>query len=391
MAESYIQAFGRYLRTLRERLGLSLDGVCSLSQTFPEKLNKGYLSRCENGHQKLAFSKVIALSRIYEVPSDVLVERIELDMELDRLGVPETDGKTFTELTHAGKSQIDRGFSWAAYGYLREAYDRSRVDPVGPSFRDHDEQQGVAQMNCASAGRNLGKLRFALHELLNLEPRDVLTGKHAAVLLERISACYRAQEEFERALEYADRSIALGESLTDRRYLGYSYGNRARVATSLGDEQTAVDYFKRAHAAFSSENLQPECAISLNNLSQCYFNLKKYRSARAASEAALKIAERSELLRIAGLSLIMQGEIDRVENRGESAEVKWRRVVGIAKETQDKELRFKGEFLLWKFASGSGREAIARAIRRRLEKLSPSISPHLVELREFRQLTGRSS
>ena len=75
MAESSTKAFGRYLKTLRERRGLSLDDVTSLSQTFPEKINKGYLSRCENGHQKLAFAKVIALSRIYEVPADVLVEK----------------------------------------------------------------------------------------------------------------------------------------------------------------------------------------------------------------------------------------------------------------------------------------------------------------------------
>ena len=92
MAESCTRAFGRYLKTLRERRGLSLDDVLSLSRTFPEQINKGYLSRCENGHQKLAFPKVVALSRIYEVPSDVLLERMELDMELDRVGGPETRG-----------------------------------------------------------------------------------------------------------------------------------------------------------------------------------------------------------------------------------------------------------------------------------------------------------
>ena len=87
MAETCDKAFGRYLRTLRERRGLTLDAVVSLSQTFPDIIHKGYLSRCENGFQKPAFSKIIALSRIYEVPADVLVERMELDMELDRVGV----------------------------------------------------------------------------------------------------------------------------------------------------------------------------------------------------------------------------------------------------------------------------------------------------------------
>ena len=45
MAEPYKVAFGLYLRTLRLRCGLSLDDVCSLSQTFADPINKGYLSR----------------------------------------------------------------------------------------------------------------------------------------------------------------------------------------------------------------------------------------------------------------------------------------------------------------------------------------------------------
>ena len=97
MAEESIKAFGRYLKALRERRAISLDEVASLSQTFPEKINKGYLSRCENGRQKLGFSKVIALSRIYEVPADVLVERMELDLELDRVGGPVTEGMSFSQ------------------------------------------------------------------------------------------------------------------------------------------------------------------------------------------------------------------------------------------------------------------------------------------------------
>jgi transcriptional regulator with XRE-family HTH domain len=104
VAESCDKAFGRYLRTLRERRRLTLDDVSSLSHTFPESISKGYLSRCENGHQKPAFSKVIALSRIYEVPADVLVERMELDLELDRVGGPDTEGLSFDELIDRGRA-----------------------------------------------------------------------------------------------------------------------------------------------------------------------------------------------------------------------------------------------------------------------------------------------
>jgi len=93
LATSSTLAFGQYLRTLRERRGLSLDDVATLSRTFADPVEKGYLSRCENGHQSLALSKMIALSRIYEVPAEVLVERLELDLEVEKLGGPETASK----------------------------------------------------------------------------------------------------------------------------------------------------------------------------------------------------------------------------------------------------------------------------------------------------------
>ena len=54
-------AFGRYLKSLRERRGLSLEQVYARSQSFPEALMKGYLSRVENGHQKLALPKLIPI------------------------------------------------------------------------------------------------------------------------------------------------------------------------------------------------------------------------------------------------------------------------------------------------------------------------------------------
>ena len=70
--------------------------------------NKAYLSRCENGRQRIAFSKLIALSRIYEVPPEVLVERMELDLELDRIGSPDTAGLNFVELRAQSHQVVGR-------------------------------------------------------------------------------------------------------------------------------------------------------------------------------------------------------------------------------------------------------------------------------------------
>ena len=120
MAESCTVAFGRYLRTLRERRNLSLNDVMSLSRAFPEPVDKGDLSRCENGRSRVAFSKLIALSRIYEVPAEVLVERMELDMELDRVGGPSTEGLGFESAGQFAARTGDREVGRSAGASRRE-------------------------------------------------------------------------------------------------------------------------------------------------------------------------------------------------------------------------------------------------------------------------------
>ena len=282
MAENCTRAFGRYLKTLRNRRGLSLYDVCSLSQTFPDPLNKGYLSRCENGHQKLAFAKLIPLCRIYEVPAGVLVERMELDMELDRAECPKTAAMNYAEFTDAGKRALNQGFHLAAYSYLRDAALRAPDAPLRARFQNLEEQISHALMNVATAARALGRFRFALHEYQFLNSTSELGPTFHSVLLERISGCYRRLGDLSRAEEYANNAIAEAEASGDKTFLGHIYGNRARLALERSDPKLAASLYEDAHRAFRESGDRVECIQSLNNLSQCFFDMRRYRAARRA-------------------------------------------------------------------------------------------------------------
>jgi tetratricopeptide (TPR) repeat protein len=388
MAESSTKAFGRYLKTLRERRNLSLDDVASLSQTFPEKINKGYLSRCENGHQKLGFSKVIALSRIIEVPADVLVERMELDLELDRVGGPDTEGMSYAELTEAGKKALEEGFFFEAYGFLRDAMQRAVVDPVRPVFRDEVEQKAIAEMGCGTAARALARYRFALHEFRYLESTNAFGPKFYPLILERISGCYRALKDFEAAARFADEAIHKAESHGDHEYLGYVYSNRARIASDMSDLPLATSFHDKAYRVYKETDHLVECVHALNNLAQCYFDLKRLRAARRAAEASQRLASDYKLQRSLALSCIILGELEELEERPARAVKLWKDAIVIAKELRDRELRFKAEFFLFRRALATNERAVARAIQRRLKRLSPWISEGTEELAEFKQLTA---
>ncbi|HXV75723.1 MAG TPA: helix-turn-helix domain-containing protein [Candidatus Polarisedimenticolaceae bacterium] len=387
MAETCDKAFGRYLRTLRERRALTLDAVVSLSQTFPETIHKGYLSRCENGFQKPAFSKIIALSRIYEVPADVLVERMELDMELDRIGGPDTAGLGFGQMTIRGRESLQRGYRWPAYAFLRDAVVTARTEPPQLSFRDVEEQYSCAVMSCATAAGALGRHRFAIHEFKHLKKQIRLGPRLLTLVLERISSCYLALGDISAAEHFSDRAIDASEQAGGEEYRGHALYARARVALWSQDRRKAVRLFEQAYEEHKSRDRREDCALALNSLAQCYFDLRRRGAARRSCRAALKIADSVGHLRTKAFSLLLLGELDELAEKPNLALRRWRAAVQIGKELKDRELRFKAEFLIFRRAIRDENDAVARAIHRRLHRLAPWIPPTTQELSEFRNLS----
>jgi transcriptional regulator with XRE-family HTH domain len=53
------------------RRKLSLEDVATLTKSYPEPINKGYLSRVERGLARVGFSKMVASSHAYDVSLDV--------------------------------------------------------------------------------------------------------------------------------------------------------------------------------------------------------------------------------------------------------------------------------------------------------------------------------
>jgi hypothetical protein len=86
------------------------------------------------------------------------------------------------------------------------------------------------------------------------------------------------------------------------------------------------------------------------------------------------------------LNRILLGEIEALQERSSMAEQHWKEAAAVAKRLHDRPLAFKAEFLLYKLAKQQGNLPTARALQRRLRRLTPWLPPDTPELVEFKQL-----
>src|SRR5258705_12436922 len=186
-------AFGKYLRILRDRRKMSLSDVVTLTKSYPEPVGKGYLSRVERGLARVGFSKMVALSRAYEVSLDATGEKLSLDLEVDELkNAPNTAGKTFGELTDAGIAFNKRGLKRHCYATIRDALSRAALDPLHDGYHTQREQVTRAVLSHGVAARSTGRYGLALAEFEFVKNNlDALGKETVPIVFQQSSAARR--------------------------------------------------------------------------------------------------------------------------------------------------------------------------------------------------------
>src|SRR5262245_11560700 len=231
MADASIVAFGRYLKIVRERRKLSLEDVAHLTKAYPEPVNKGYLSRVERGLNHVGFSKMVALSRAYEVPLDAFGERYALDLEVDRIrGAPDTQHRTVGELIEIGTELRDRGRRVHAFACLRDALGRASRPPLMPNYSSLEEQHAAITLGHGVFAVALGRYRLGLAEVEAAERMASLRDEFTPIISYELSLIHRQLGDIELGRSYADRSIAEALRTEQQKYLGDAYSARAAVA-----------------------------------------------------------------------------------------------------------------------------------------------------------------
>jgi tetratricopeptide (TPR) repeat protein len=390
MAEKALVAFGRYLKLLRERRGLSLEDVATLTKAYPEPVNKGYLSRAERGLSHISFSKIVALGRAYEIPIDVFGEKLSLDLEVDQLkDAPETEGKGYEELLQEGGRLNKLGLRIQAYAFLRDSLAKASSDPVAKLHASRAEQIAAAGLSLGILAGASGRLQLATLEIDYALSTGALSPDQLATASIQLTNIHRRTRDFEKARTFAVRALEDAQASPTRRFLGNALAANGLLADAEKRFDEAIEFHKRAFALFRGENRDAEAARAMANLANAYFNAERFGAARRALEVAFRIATESGNEGTRSRSKILLGEIESLQGRRSQAVTLWLSALDIAKKAHDRVAAFKAEFQLFKNALGEGHATPANAFGRRLNRLWPWIPSSEPEVSEFRELWSR--
>ena len=388
MADRMLVAFGKYLRILRDRRQMSLSDVVTLTNSYPEPVGKGYLSRVERGLARVGFSKMVALSRAYEVSLDALGERLALDLEVEELkNAPNTSGKTFGELMDEAAVFSQRGMRWHCYASIRDAFPRAASDPLHGGNASQREQVMRATLSHGIAAKATGRYALALSEFeFVLQHLEGLNHNRVSIVFEQTANVRLHLGDLEEATVLADRAIEAARGSSLPANLGDALSTRASVAYHAGDSASAIAGHQDAFATYKAGGRQLDCARTMNNLAQCYFDVRRLGAARRALGAADRLATAVGADAVRARSRILLGEIELLEGNAKKASAHWHDAIEIARRTRDSVVHFKAEFQVFKLSISQGNLTVANALGRRLIRMTPWIPRSEPEVAEFVRL-----
>jgi transcriptional regulator with XRE-family HTH domain len=244
------EAFGAYLRKLREGRRLSLDAVEELSSGFPEKVTKSHLSRIENGLALPTFPRLMAMSHIYGVPIASMAERYEMEL---RKGLGQAQLGTDTDEAILLKVRDFRltGRYGDALVLLSALLDERHGGLHASQGGDTSETSLNLRLQVASCLIQLGRFEVAKEiSEVALSARHLPQALRLIAIEQMAVCCYRLGRFTVAlmALDQIDQELRAGEAPdgTTADILTV----RGNVLLAMGDADKAFPYFERARGLY---------------------------------------------------------------------------------------------------------------------------------------------
>jgi transcriptional regulator with XRE-family HTH domain/predicted negative regulator of RcsB-dependent stress response len=376
------EAFGAYLRKLRETRRLSLDAVEELSAAFPEKVTKSHLSRIENGLALPTFPRLMAMSQIYGMPIASLAERYELELRRSMKPIDLNDKtdesvlREFEGLFYSGDFHEALILVWAL---------TDRVRAAGGSA-DAVVELKLKIIVCLM---KLGRYEYAKSQC-----EEILSGPklHEATRLRALqlfaNACFRLQlhdvallalDACEQGAHHVGGSGRFRADVLALR--GNLHQNAARPGDALAAYEKALEIYSAAGEAYEVLTVRLNMAVAETDCA-------RLDRARDMLEALLLVLEAGQHERLRAQALSHLAVIHFRNKRLDAAEGFAIKSNAIARPREYTAIVFRNCFYLWKIARSRKDDGAVRLNERTLKSYLARIEESLPELDEFRRITA---
>ena len=380
MAQKGSWRFGQYLKQLREERRLTLDQVEERSLPLRPRISKAWLSRCENGFKEPSIDRLSVLSKIYQTSIGHLVDRREIEAELESIAPIDVSGSTFEELRQLGMEFVERGELKAGFAYFRASEERAVLE--SGDFRSANVAK--ARLNMAIALGRMAKYQLAKEEAessLALMERDA-PDRFRALLL--VTICHQKQgnpmmasvilETLYPKLEHMD--------LKDRADLVLFRGN---VQFDWGEHREAIKSYRQAASLYkSAKNLAGQYR-ALKNAANSYGKLGQYERAIREGLRALELSRRADDKQANARILQALGSLYYLAGSVKEAKKLLYESVELARRGDYHDTLFGSYFYLWRMEGQKGRPGAA-TLERAMRNLLPKLDEKLEEAEAFRKL-----
>lgn len=198
---------------------------------------------------------------------------------------------------------LDRAFAY--YQDSVECLRRSGLgDEAGAAIEVVEEYVAtLVRLAWLYALRNDPRALTLLERAKTVAGRYALSPATLALLEQTWGECLRRAGDLPRALEHKHRALVLYERIDDRQAILKTCGNLSLIYGEAKDFTRARDYAQRVLALAETMTVEPEILASTHmNLGVAWFWQTDYRRARDEYQHALDIAMRHRLHRVAGLA-----------------------------------------------------------------------------------------
>jgi len=189
---------------------------------------------------------------------------------------------------------------WLRYDEGQLAYQSARWDEALQFFEDLLEEELVDKLK----GEVLGEAGLVYHAKgewdkaidyyqRSLEILEKVGDEHGmATTFNNLGSVYHAKGEWDKAIDYYQRSLEIKEKVGDEHGMSTTFNNLGSVYKDKGEWDKAIEYYQRSLEIKEKVGDEVEAATTMRNMALLYEDTERYDEAVELLDKAVKIRER---------------------------------------------------------------------------------------------------